>query len=61
MTMEKIAEEARQNLAKKDQEIAKSVQDKAMEAAKAVGDAKGLSVVKVPVHFWLVYNPHRMD
>ena len=28
-----------------DQEIAKSVQDKAMEAAKAVGDAKGLSVV----------------
>ena len=28
-----------------DQEIAKSVQDKAMESAKAVGDAKGLSVV----------------
>ena len=27
------------------EEIAKSVQDKAMEAAKAVGDAKGLSVV----------------
>ena len=44
-TKQKIAEEARQNLAKKDQEIAKSVQDKAMEAAKAVGDAKGLSVV----------------
>ena len=41
-TKQKIAEEARQNLAKKDQEIAK---DKAMEAAKAVGDAKGLSVV----------------
>ena len=37
-TKQKIAEEARQNLAKKDQEIA-------MEAAKAVGDAKGLSVV----------------
>ena len=32
-------------MAKKDQEIAKSVQDKAMEAAKAVGDGKGLSVV----------------
>ena len=44
-TKQKLAEEARQNLAKKDQEIAKSVQDKAMEAAKAVGDAKGLSVV----------------
>lgn len=44
-TKQKIAEEARQKLAKKDQEIAKSVQDKAMEAAKAVGDAKGLSVV----------------
>lgn len=44
-TKQKIAEEARQNLAKKDQEIAKFVQDKAMEAAKAVGDAKGLSVV----------------
>lgn len=42
---QKIAEEMRENLAKKDQEIAKSVQDKAMEAAKAVGDAKGLSVV----------------
>ena len=28
-----------------DQEIAKSVQDKAMEAAKAVGDAKGLSIL----------------
>ena len=40
---QKIAEEMRENLAKKDQEIAKSVQ--AMEAAKAVGDAKGLSVV----------------
>ena len=42
-TKQKLAEEARQNLAKKDQEIAKSVQDKAMEAAKAVGDAKGAS------------------
>ena len=44
-TKQKIVEEMRQNLAKKDQEIAKSIQDKAMEAAKAVGDGKGLSVV----------------
>ena len=44
-TRRKIVEEMRQNLAKKDQEIAKSIQDKAMEAAKAVGDGKGLSVV----------------
>lgn len=44
-TKQKIAEEAQANIAKKDQEIAKEVQDKAMEAAKAVGDAKGLSVV----------------
>ena len=41
-TKQKIVEEMRQNLAKKDQEIAKSIQDKAMEAAKAVGDGKGL-------------------
>ena len=44
-TKQKLVEEMRQNLAKKDQEIAKSIQDKAMEAAKAVGDGKGLSVV----------------
>ena len=36
-TKQKLVEEMRQNLAKKDQEIAKSIQDKAMEAAKAVG------------------------
>ena len=34
-TKQKLVEEMRQNLAKKDQEIAKSIQDKAMEAAKA--------------------------
>ena len=44
-TKQKLVEEMRQNLAKKDQEIAKSIQDIAMEAAKAVGDGKGLSVV----------------
>ena len=42
-TKQKIAEEARQNLAKKDQEIAKLIQ--AQLDAGIQGDAKGLSVV----------------
>ncbi|WP_251424339.1 OmpH family outer membrane protein [Veillonella agrestimuris] len=44
-TKQQIAEEAQTNIAKRDQEIAKEVQDKAMEAAKAVGESKGLSVI----------------
>lgn len=44
-TKQQIAEEAQNNIAKRDQEIAKEVQDKAMEAAKSVGEAKGLSVI----------------
>lgn len=44
-TKQKIADETSTTLQNKDMEMAKEVREKTMDAAKSVGEAKGLSVV----------------
>lgn len=44
-TKQKIQQDANQKMQAKEQELLKNIQDKTEEAAKKVGDAKGLSVV----------------